>query len=239
MIAFRAARLMSRRFAPATIAAAAVLCVPASAAAVTGVVSKPCYSHLPARGSEPVVVALAGGTPGASFLVSAAGAGQGLGSEGSVSGTFDAAGNATAEISNVSLPSGSIKPSPGEAVGLTVTDYGPIRFGGMALDTLVAAMLVTNIAIDVGQSHNPRAHRVVAVSGTPFAGRAMYAFVVHGNSRKVLRRISLGTANICGYVRARAVVAPRNFRRGSYRLYVNAGSRLDKPHSVGFSFHIT
>lgn len=231
---------MSRRFAPAaTIAVAAVLCAPAGAAAVTGTVTKSCYSHVPAGGSEPVVVALRGGTPGASFLVSAAGAGQGLGSEGSVSGTFDAAGNATAQISDVSLPSGSIEPSPGEAVGLTVRDYGPILSGGMAVDTPIGATLITNLAIAAGNNSNPRARRFVAVSGTPFAGRPMYGFVVHGNSRKVLRRISLGTANICGYVRAKAVVAPRNFRRGSYRLYVNAGSQLDKAHGIGFGFHIT
>jgi hypothetical protein len=55
----------------------------------------------------------------------------------------------------------------------------------------------------------------------------------------VLRRISLGTANVCGFVTRKAVVAPRSFRNGTYRLYVNAGSTLNKPASLAYSFRIS
>ena len=57
-------------------------------------------------------------------------------------------------------------------------------------------------------------------------------------SGRVLRRVRLGGANACGYVRTRAVVAPRGRGGGSYVLYVNAGRRLNKNKAVAFGFRI-
>ena len=209
---------------------------PTSALAVTGTINQPCYSHIPTQGSQPIVVALTGGTPGAGYVMAATAPGKGLGSQGSASGNFDAAGNAVATIQNVSPPSGTIGPTKGQAVAITVKDFGTPN----PPDQPIGIAIVTNIALSVSSKpRNPRLKRTVSVSGTPFAGKKMYGFVVKGTSRNVLRRISLGAANVCGFATTKAVVAPRSFRSGTYRLYVNAGTKLDKPNSVSFSFRIT
>jgi hypothetical protein len=208
--------------------------VPAADAA-TGAVDKACYSHIPTRGSEPITVTLSAGTPGANFLVAATVPGKGVGSAGSVSGTFDAAGNGTAQITNVSPPSGTIGPTKGQAVTISVQDFGA---GGV--DTPIATATITNIALSVGsRPRSPRARRTVTVSGTPFANQDMYGFVVKGTSRTVLRRIHLGRTNACGFVTTKAVVAPRSYRPGSYRLYINPGRSLDKAKAIGSRFSIT
>ncbi len=210
------------------------LAAPAAASAVTVSANQGCYSHLPTRGSEPVVLTLAGGTPNANFLVAATAPGKGSGSAGSASGTFDAAGNATTSIENVSTPTGSITPSKGQVVQLSVKD-----FGAGAAEQPAGQILVTNIALSVAlKPTSPRARRTVRVSGTPFAGKRLYGFITKGGSTRVLKRISLGTANGCGYVSTRAVVGPPGFRVGTYRFSINAGKKLDKPNAIFGSFRI-
>lgn len=208
---------------------------PASALAVTGSANKACYSHVPTKGSEPVVVSLAGGVPGAGFVVAATIPGKGWGSAGSASGTYDAAGNATAQITDVTTPSGTIDPVKGGRIALSVRDFtaaGPV-------DTQLGTVLVTNLAITVASKPtNPRKRRRVTVSGTPLAGRRLFGFVVKGKSRHVLRRFSLGRANVCGYASVKAVVAPSPVRYGRFRLYVNAGRKLAKTRALGYRFRV-
>lgn len=214
--------------------AAALLVAPATASAVTGTISKTCYMHVPTRGSEPVVVALSGGTPNAGYVLAATIPGKGLGSAGSTSGDFDATGNATAVIKDVSMPGGSINPSKGRKIDLSVKDYG-----AGAVETPLGSTLVTTLSLNVStKPRNIRRRRLVSVSGTPFAGQALSAFVVKGSSTKVLRRIPLGKANACGYVSRKAIVAPRTFKIGSYRLYVNAGRKLVKKRAIYSTFSI-
>jgi hypothetical protein len=206
-----------------------------SALAVTGAVDKPCYTHIPTQGSEPITVTLTGGTPGADFLVAATDPGKGTGSAGSASGTFDATGNGTTQIVNVFPPSGSINPLKGQAVQISAADYGA---GGV--DTPIATATITNLALKVSSTpSNPRRARTVTVSGTPFANQRLYGFITKPSSTKVLRRVALGPANACGYVSHKAVVAPASYRAGSYRMYVNAGTKLDKPHAIWLEFRIT
>ena len=87
---------MSRR--TSLIGAAAVvamsLAAPSAAMAVTGTISAPCYSHIVGSGTQPLIGGLTGGTPGAGYVMAATAPGKGLGSQGSASGNFDAAGNA-------------------------------------------------------------------------------------------------------------------------------------------------
>ena len=46
--------------------------VPAAASAtVTGTISQACYSRVPQRGTQPIVVTLTGGTPNANYILSA------------------------------------------------------------------------------------------------------------------------------------------------------------------------
>lgn len=234
---------MSHRSASLGVLAAAALSLaaPAAASAVTGTVGKPCYTHVPLAktdvSTEPIVVTLTGGTPGANFLVAATAPGKGLGSSGSASGTFDAAGNGTAAIAEVFPPSGSIGPLKGDLIAITAKDFGA---GAAAVDTPIGQTLITNLSMDVASTpRSPRAKRKITVSGTPFAGQAMYGFIVKGTSRNVLRRIKLGTADGCGYLVGRGVVAPKSFKRGSYRLYVNPGPTLKKDFALAFSFRIT
>lgn len=228
---------MSRRtpLIGATAIAALSLAAPGTALAVTGTISAPCYTHIVAKGTQPVVVGLTGGTPGAGFVMAATAPGKGLGSQGSASGNFDAAGNAIATISSVFPPSGSIDPLKGDAIVLTVKDFGVAP----TVDAPLGQTLITNLGLDVSTSpRSPRAKRKVSVSGTPFAGKKLYGFVVKGASKKVLRRFTIGTANVCGYATTKAVVAPRTFKRGTYRLYVNAGPKLDKPNAIQSGFRI-
>src|SRR3954447_8609879 len=229
---------MPRLALPASVAALTALALaPAVAdAAPTLTLDKPCYAHVPTRGSEPIVATIAGGTPGADFTLAATAPGKGTGSAGSASGTFDAAGNAVAQIADVSPPSGTIDPSSGEKVQLSIQD-----FGGGAAETPVGNALVTNIAITVAATpNNPRKRRLLRVSGGgTFAGQTLYGFVVKPGSSRVLRRFRVGKANGCGYASTRAVVAPRSFRSGAYRVYVNAGRKLNKKLAVAYAFSIT
>jgi hypothetical protein len=228
---------MSRRtpFLGVAASAALLLAAPAAASAVSGTLSKPCYSHVPTQGTEPVGITLAGGTPGAGFVIAATSPGKGLGSAGSTSGTFDPAGNAVAQITSIFPPSGSIAPIKGEPIVFTVKD-----FGAGAVDTLIGQALITNLTMDVSSTpRSPRARRKISASGLIFAGQPVYGFVVKGTSRKVLRRISLGVADVCGFVTKKAVVAPKSFRPGSYRFYVNAGKTLNKPLALFSTFRLT
>jgi hypothetical protein len=230
---------MSHRIAAVAVSAGVALSLTTGAvasAAVTATVSKPCYLHVPTKGSEPIVVTLAGGTPGAHYIVKATAPGKGIGSAGFVEGTFDPAGSATAQLADVFPPSGSITPIPGEALALTVQDFGT---GPAPVDLPVAQTLITNLAMDVSSKpKSPRARRAISISGTVFAGQQLYGFVVKGSNPKVLRRLSLGTADGCGYLATKGVVAPRSFKRGSYRFYINAGPKLNKGLALGFAFRI-
>jgi len=229
---------MSLRIPLLGIATGAVLmfAAPTSALAVTGTIGKPCYSHIPTQGSEPVVVTLTGGTPGAGFVMAATAPGKGLGSQGSASGDFDAAGNATATINNISPPNGTIGPTKGQPVVISVKDFGTPG----PPDVVLGTTLVTNLTVNfASQPRSPRARRAVSVSGTPFAGQPMFGFVVRGTTSRVLRRFSLGTANACGFASRKAVLASKNFKLGSYRLYVNAGNKLVKDKAVYIGFRVS
>jgi hypothetical protein len=230
---------MTHRTAAAAVLAAAVLSLgtaSVASAAITGSVGKPCYVHVPTRGSEPIVVTLAGGTPGAHFIVNATSRGKSLGSAGVADGDFDAAGNGTAQLDDVFPPSGSIGPVKGEPLVISARDFGA---GAASIETPIAETLITNLAMDVAaRPRNPHKARAITVSGTLFAGRELYGFVVKGSSPKVLRRLSLGTADGCGYLKSKGVVAPRSFEHGSYRFYVNAGPKLNKALAIGSGFSI-
>jgi hypothetical protein len=226
-------RLLRTPFVAAVAVAATCFVTTAPAAgAPTATLDGACYAHLPGGGSQPIEATIAGGTPGGNFVLTARGAGRVVGS---VSGTFDAAGNAVARLENVTPPSGSTTPRKGEKIDLSVQDFGA---GGA--ETLVASTLLTTIAMEVGaRPVNPRRARSVRVSGGPvFARKVLFGFVVREGSTKVLRRFRVGTANVCGYASTRAIVAPRANRVGSYRLYINAGKRLRPSQGLGYKFRL-
>lgn len=213
-------------------AAVAALCLAATASAAPVVaLDQACYAHLPGRGSEPVVATITGGTPGAGFVLTARG--RGGQAVGSTSGTFDGAGNAVAQIDGIRPPSGTTKPTKGQQIQVFVQEDG-------GAETPAATARVTNISMRVSpKPRNPRLARRVRVSaGRAFARRTLYGFVTKPGSGRVLRRIRLGRANVCGFASTRAVVAPRGQGGGSYVLYVNAGPRLDKDRAIAFGFRI-
>ena len=219
----------------AVITAAAAFAGPAAASAATGTLNQACYTHVPTRGSQPIVIALTGGTPGADYEVAATVPGKGLGSAGSAAGTFDAAGNATAQITDVSPPSGTIDPTKGQPVSISVQDFGvdgspPVTIGNALITTL--SMSVSD------KPSNPRARRAIRVSGAPFANRRIYGFITKTHGSHVLKRIALGRGDVCGFTTTKAVVAPPSFKPGTYRLYVNAGKKLNKKASLWTSFRI-
>jgi hypothetical protein len=212
-------------------AACALLAGPAvAAAAPTASVLLPCHSNSPlGSGDEPIEVALAGGAPGTPFRLLATLPGGAAGGVGSVTGTYDAAGDATARIARLGGIGTGV--TPGRDVLLSVVDT--------AGTTAVAETTVTNFTVDVaGRPARAGARRVVRVSGTPFAEQRVYAFLVRGASSKVLRRVALGTADACGYLRRSVVVAPRNLAVGRYRVYVNAGPKLQRRDGVYDRFRV-
>lgn len=206
--------------------AAASLALPASGSAdVTGSVLLPCHSNSPLGSrEEPIEVGLAGGTPGGAFRLLATLPGGRAGGVGSVTGTFDPDGEATARI--VRLGGLGRAVSAGRPVGLTVQE-------GAGAPVPIAETLVTNLTVDVAaRPASPGARRRVRVSGTPFADARLSAFLVRASGGRVLRRVALGRANACGYVRRTVAVAPRSLPRGSYRVYVAAGTELRRSQAV-------
>lgn len=226
---------MVRHARPVLLAAAAASLSVAGTASAAPVVTldQACYAHLPGRGSEPILASITGGTPGGEFVLTARG--KGGGTAGSTSGTFDPAGNAVAQIDGVTPPSGTTQPTKGQELQFFIQDLGA---GGA--DTPVAEALITNISMQVAaKPRNPRLRRKIRVSaGRAFARKTLYGFVTKPGSGRVLRRIRLGRANVCGFVSTRAVVAPRGQGAGNFVLFVNAGPRLDKDRAVGFTFRI-
>src|SRR3712207_3715713 len=148
---------MARLLRPLLIATALSLAVVSTASAAPAVtLDAACYAHLPGGGSEPIVATITGGTPGADFTLTARGKGGGA-TVGSTSGTFDAAGNAVAQIEGVTPPSGTTRPTKGQPVDISIQDFGA---GGA--DTPVASTLVTTLTMAVGaKPRNPRRPRRV------------------------------------------------------------------------------
>jgi hypothetical protein len=216
--------------------AAAALAVPGAALAVTGKANQRCYSHVPTAGTQPIVVGMNGGIPGGGYVLTASYPGKGWGSAGSTDGNFDAGGNAIGSIPSV-FPRGGIGPKKGQRIDLAVRQY-PVD-GTPSFDTPLGSVLITNFTISVASKPiSPRKRRRVTVSGTPFAHKRVYGFVVKGKSRHVLHRFRIGKGNVCGYVSHKAVVAPRHYHLGRYRLYVNAGKKLNRHKALRYDFRI-
>lgn len=209
---------------PLVLAGAAAL-PSAAAAAVTAEVLLECHSNSPlGSADEPIEVGLTGGRPGEAFRLVAARSGRPAGSLGSVTGTYDADGAATARITRISDVGRSV--TAGRLVVLSLQNAS----GAV---TPVAETFVTNFTADVAvRPSRLGARRVVRASGTPFAGVRLSAFLVRGGGSKVLRRVGLGTANACGHVRRRIAILPRGLRPGTYRVYVGPGTRLRKTDAV-------
>ena len=121
-------------------------------------------------------------------------------------------------------------------MNLSVQDFGVAG----SPEQPVGTATITNLALNVSsRPRSPRRARTVSISGTPFANQHLYGFIVKGTSREVLRRFDLGTANACGFVTDKEIVAPRSFRAGTYRLYINPGRSLNKARALGTRFRIT
>lgn len=218
--------------AAAPVALAAALLVPAAAtAAVTGSALLPCVSNSPlGSADEPLEATLDGGTPGGAFRLLATLPGGKAGGVGSVAGTFDASGDATARIVRLNGVGSAV--NAGRVVQLAVQE-------GTGAPTAIGETLVTNLTVDVAtRPASVGARRRVRVSGTPYADQRLSAFLVRASGGKVLRRVSLGTANACGYASRKVAVAPRRLERGSYRVYVNAGTRLKRSAAVYDRFRV-
>jgi hypothetical protein len=232
------------KLAAGTVAVAAALAVPASATAslagpaVAAAPLAACYQATDPHGVN-IPVSLTGGGPGDGYVLAATIPGKGDGSAGSSNGNFDASGNAVTTLKDVFVPGDPIDPTAGRPIDLSVEDYNP------ASDTPVTTQLGTvtlseaglNVAFGNGK---PLTKHKVTVANTAFAGKQLYGFITNKKGTVILRRWYLGRADpACGYAGAFEVVAPSKLVRGTYRLYVNAGSKLNKPASISEAFSIT
>lgn len=210
---------MSRRTwafaAPAVVLAA--LAVPTAASASVINLQNPCVAHEPVGGYQPISGTVSGGTPGGRFQI--------FGVDGKASsfvGTFDGAGNAPFAITSYSVR--GIAPSKGQTVALAVNEFTP---GGVVVSG-TGAVKVTTLAIDL--SNKPRAaysKRVWAISGlAPVTGdRSLWASWYRG--KKLVKRIKLGVANECGYLRVKRSAFP-NSRYRSLTLRVHSQKKWTK-----------
>jgi hypothetical protein len=233
---------MPKRRLALTLTAAAALGFPATSHALAGTADRQCYTHFVNSGqdptteqvTEPITVNVTGGTPGADFQVIATVPGKGSGSAGSIVGTFDAAGNGAAQLTNTYPPHTSIGPLKGQNINLSVHDFGSDA------EVPIGTVKITNLALTASSKpNNPHKKRSVRTSGTGFAGQKVYGFVTTKNGKKVLRRFKVGTGNVCGYTKTKAVVAPSPFRYGTFRLYVNVGKHLARKRALHTVFSIT
>ena len=225
------------KLAAGALAATGLLAVPASAlAAPTAGPFKACYTAVPPNGVASIPMGITGGTPGDPYEVTATDPHAGLGSAGSVSGTFDANGNALTALTDVYPPGDPIAPIPGRSVTLAVEDFN----AGGDVTTPLGSIRLTVKAINVDFLHNdnPKRARTVSVSGTQFAHRKLYGFITNAKGTRVEKRFALGRANVCGYAARKEVVAPRNFAGGHYKLWVNAGPKLAKKRALVYPFEI-
>lgn len=199
------------------------LALPSAGAAATITPTKPCFARVPTKGAEPLTFSVTGGTPNTRFLLSGVD-----GAASSVSGTFDAAGNAAPVIPDGFGSGPSIGPSKGRTIPMQIQEY-PI--GAPSGITGTANVTVTNVALDIKlKRRSPFSRATWTVSGlTPIVGPgALYASYVNGTKgRKVVKRIKLGTPNACGYLRVRKVAPPKRAFR-TWTVYVHVGKKLDK-----------
>ncbi|MCK9247786.1 MAG: hypothetical protein M0P31_02245 [Solirubrobacteraceae bacterium] len=221
---------MSRRIIAAAVPTAALLAVavPATTQAATITPTKACYTRVPTKGSEPIVVNITGGIPGGRFQVFDPG-----NRASSTTGTFDALGNATAAMASFST--GSINPSKGKTLQIKVQEFtpnGPVETGSTTVK-------VTNLSLSLARTpRSAYARRTWRVSGiTPLSGgNVLYATWRRGN--KTVKRIRLGKANACGYLKVRKSAIPRSKHR-RFKLYVHSGKKFSsKKPFVGQSVRV-
>lgn len=187
----------------------------------------PCYSASFADRSKDrvsVQTALTGGSPGRKFALRAQG-------EADARGTFDAAGNATIPAL---LLEKYLQVGKGTTVLLKVIDAGgagaqPFTEGDVGTATVTALGVVqTHLNGVRNGTYRTGGKYRIAVSGVPFAKKALYGFVIRGG--KVAKRFKLGTGDACGFAEKNVVTSPK--RSGGGTLYVNAGPKLNKALAV-------
>ena len=209
--------------------------VGASAAPVLSAPLAPCYTALPPKGVPSIPVSVSGGVAGDPLLIEISDPKGGLGSLGSEAGTFDSNGNGSATLTDIYPPDGeSINPSPGKVADVAVTET---MSDGSQPTTQLGTTLITNRALSLGFTYlgDNKAHDV-SVSGTQFANQSLYGFVVHNG--KVVKRVSLGKANVCGYTQRDFVLVPKHTPTGKYIFYVNAGTKLDPKAAISQAYRV-
>jgi hypothetical protein len=214
-------------------AAALALALPGAATASTLTPTKSCFSRVPVKGSEPLTFTITGGVPGGRFLVS-----NPDGLIGSVSGTFDAAGNATSAITDFSVPGGGIDPVKGKTVPLQVQEYGgPFSgnvTGGGNVTVTLAALDISNRSLN-----KPYSRRTWVMSGlTPLFGKGtLYATWIASGHKKATKISRLGRPDACGYLRVKRSASPVR-HSGRWKIYVHVGKKLDKKKSLIWNWRV-
>jgi hypothetical protein len=214
------------------------LIAPAVASAGTLTVSAPCFTHFPATSAmvktQPIGLTITGGTPGGDFQVSA-GATTPDGSSGSTTGTFDASGNATAALTDVFPPGGSINPLKGRTLVLSVHDFIT------ETDIATATTQITNAAVEVASTpSNPYRKRLMTISGlTPlFGAGTLYGSYTSGyTGHTAIKTVKLGTPNACGYLAVHRVLPPRHGVH-KWTLYVHVGKAFHRADSLVYKFQV-
>lgn len=210
-----------------TAASAALLAIPTSAGATTATFDQKCYTK-PAHGNaQPVNISISGATPGDSLSFTAEAPGKPMGSLGSSStpAAVGADGTASDSIANLGVPNGTSNPTRGQTVEIKAIDTP--AGGGAQTTSVLGSIKVTTLAMSVASKPaSPTQARAVTISGWPFAGQKMYAFVTDPKARKTYKRMYLGRADTCGYISHKEVIAPSHYKDGHYRLYVEAATKF-------------
>ncbi len=223
------------------IAVAAGVAVPASAdaAVMTASPLAACYAA-PHGTVPPISVPLSGGGASDGYVLSATypNTPAGHGDAGSTDGNFDASGNATAVLSDISpYNDDRLYPTPGSPVALDVEDYTQDQG---TVTTSIGSILVSEEGVDIALSPlNPSKPRFVTAADLAWAGKPVYGFVTNRAGTKLLRRFAIGRGNTCGYVKRKVLATPPHARVGRYVLWVGVGRRLQKSSDLKETFAIT
>jgi hypothetical protein len=231
------------KLAAGTVAVAAALAVPASATAslarpaVAAGALPACFQTTPGNSDVTVPLSLTGGGPGDDFDVDGTEPTFANDDDGSASGVFDTSGNASVGVTGVFVPGDPIDPTAGRPVALTVNDYSPDTDTPTA--TTVATVMVSEGGLNVDFNNGGALKKhPIQVADTAFAGKPIYGFVTNSKG-KLERRFALGKGDpTCGYAKGSAVVAPAKIITGTYYLYLNAGSKLNKRAAVSEKFRL-
>ena len=130
--------------------------------------------------------------------------------------------------------------TPASARAALLTMWTIRRFEEAVDDLFARGLMHGTMHLSIGQEAVSvgvcEALRPDDVAFGSYRGHALY--LAKGGCLKAMIAELFGRADGCGLASKRAVVAPKHFRVGNYRLYVNPGRKLKKSSALAYGFRL-